>query len=194
MKKNRLGKVAAVVLSLALVGTSFAFAGTEAPQKDSAKAQKAVVTAQAEQKISRDEAKAIFKKRVPNSLIKYLKKVNDDDFRGREVYKGKASKGSYVYDFEIDAATGRFVDFEKDYEGSRYSASKLGCLTKSQVMAKVKKRVPGAIIVYTKLTRDDGRYVYEGEAYRNGYTYEFEMNAFSGRYYDFEKEYTFDED
>ncbi|MGF6376112.1 putative membrane protein YkoI [Clostridiales Family XIII bacterium PM5-7] len=39
-----------------------------------------------------------------------------------------------------------------------------------------------------KLTKDDGRWIYEGEAYRNGYEYDFEVNAYTGRFIEWEKD------
>lgn len=39
-----------------------------------------------------------------------------------------------------------------------------------------KKELPsGATVKYVHLTTDDGRYVYEAEAYKNGYEYEFKF-------------------
>ena len=50
-------------------------------------------------------------------------------------------------------------------------------------------RVPGATtsnIVQFKLDYDDGRQLYEGKLFYNGLEYEFEMDAVTGTFYDWE--------
>ena len=103
------------------------------------------------------------------------------------MYKGKAVKGSYVYSIEIQAYTGEVLESDFDYEGSRYSASRVGAVSKSTIISKIKDKVPGAVVVYVKLDRDDGRYVYEAEAYKNGYEYEFEYSK-RGTLLDYERD------
>ncbi len=169
MKKNRLGKVfVTTAVALSMIFTSFAFAGTGTDSETYAATQSSV--------ISWSKAKTVFKNRledrgVNNAVIKYLHLTRDDGYR---VYKGKAVKGNYVYSIEINAVTGKIRDYERDYEGSRYTASKVGAVSKTTITNKIKNRVPGCYVIYVKLTRDDGRYVWEGEAYKGGYEYEFE--------------------
>ncbi len=164
MTKNRTGKVMlSILLALSLVVTAFAYAGA-AGGADAAAASK----------ISWSKAKAIFKEELPKgATVKYVHLTRDD---GRSVYKGKAVKGKYVYSIEIAASDGRILDKDKDNEGSRYTASKVGAVSKTTIRNKIKNKVPGAIIIYVKLTRDDGRYVYEAEAYKDGYEYDFEFS------------------
>ena len=153
---------------LSLVATSFAFATMAS---DTAIASAATTSSQSAT-ITQSKANSIFKAKLPsNAVIKYMRLTRDD---GRKVYKGKAVKGNYVYSIEINASTGKVRDYERDYEGSKYTASKVGSVSKNTIKSKVLKKVSGATIIYIKLTRDDGRYVYEGEAYKNGYEYEFE--------------------
>lgn len=61
---------------------------------------------------------------------------------------------------------------------------------KSIVLAKI----PGATITKLKLEKDDGIYVYEGEAILGDYEYEFEINASSGVIIDWDKERIDDDD
>ncbi len=61
---------------------------------------------------------------------------------------------------------------------------------KSIVLAKI----PGATIIKLKLEKDDGIYIYEGEAILGGYEYEFEINASSGVIIDWDKERIDDDD
>ncbi len=61
---------------------------------------------------------------------------------------------------------------------------------KSIVLAKI----PGATITKLKLEKDDGIYIYEGEAILGEYEYEFEINASSGVIIDWAKERIEDDD
>lgn len=186
----KLGKILIVTtLAVSLLTTSLAFAAT--PKSTEARGN--TVTAQ-ETTIGSAKAKSIFWKKVPKSTIKYIKLTTDrDDGRVYKIYKGKAVKGDYVYSFEIDAYTGKFRDYERDLEKSRSTASKIGSsISKTDVINKVRSRVSKAVIIYVKLTKDDGRWIYEGEAYRNGYEYSFEMNAYSGKFIEWEKDWAFD--
>lgn len=165
MAKNRAEKLfVTVVLALSMVITSFAYAGAAGGN-----------TADAASKVmSWSSAKSSFEKELPGTGgIKYLHLTRDD---GRRVYVGKAVRGSRLYSIEMNAYSGRIYEFESDYIGSRYSASEVGAVSKASIISKIKKRVPGATILYVRLTRDDGRYVYEAEAYKNGYEYEFEYS------------------
>ncbi len=163
MLNNRLSKICVTaVLAIALVVSSLAIASV-GPDAEAAAASSY---------ISWSKAKSIFLDRYPQLTgVKYLHLTTDD---GIKVYKGKAAKGSYVYSIEINAKTGKVLEAERDYEGSKYTASKVGAVSKTSIKNKILKKVPGATIIYVKLTRDDGRYVYEAEAYKNGYEYDFE--------------------
>lgn len=191
LTESRWGKKLVVgAVALSMMASTAAFASVSAYAADSGKETKTVTAqAQTKVKISWSKAKSIFKKRLPGGILKYMRLTYDD---GRRIYKGKGVKGNYVYSFEISASTGKIIDWERDYEGSRYTASKIGSsFTLTEAKNKVKKRIPGCYIIYTKLTRDDGRYVYEGEAYKNGYEYSFEMNAYSGKWIEWERDWAF---
>lgn len=175
MKNNRLSRIGiTVILAAALVVSSLAMASA-GPQAEAA----------ASSYIGKTKAKSIFLDRYPSlTSVKYMCLTSDD---GRKVYAGKAVKGSYVYSIEINAVTGKIIEAEKDYEGSKYTASKVGAVSKTTIQNKIKKKVPGATIIYIKLTRDDGRYVYEAEAYKNGYEYDFEYSK-GGTLLEYEKD------
>ena len=173
---------AITAMAVSLLATSFAFADGKAPET---REKGTVVAAQSQKVIPWSNAKSIFKKELPSkAAIKYVHLTRDD---GQRVYKGKAVKGSYVYSIEIQAYTGEILDYERDYEGSRYTASEIGAVGKSYIRAKIENRIPDATIIYIRLTRDDGRYVYEAEAYKNGYEYDFEFTK-SGRLIESERD------
>jgi len=176
MYKNKLGKVfVSLAVAAALIVTSFAYMSTQ--ESGTASAASKVMTWK--------KAVSIFKDEVPgNGGIKYLHLTKDD---GVKVYEGKAVYKSRLYSIEMNAYTGEIYDFDSEYIGSRYSASKVGAVSKAAITSKIKKKVPGATIIYVRLTRDDGRYVYEAEAYKNGYEYDFEYSK-SGRLLEYERD------
>lgn len=176
MLNNRVSKLfVTAALAVALVVSSFAVA-LSGPGGEAAAAAKY---------IGWSKAKSIFLDKYPAlTSVKYIRLTTDD---GIKVYKGKAAKGNYVYSIEINAKTGKILDADKDYEGSRYTASKVGAVSKTTIKSKIKDKVPGATIIYVKLTRDDGRYVYEAEAYKNGYEYDFEYTK-GGKLIEYEKD------
>lgn len=53
----------------------------------------------------------------------------------------------------------------------------------------VLKKVPGATITKIEQDYDDGRKIYEGEAYKDGYEYEFEINASTGKFIKWEQDW-----
>lgn len=62
--------------------------------------------------ISYEKAKSIVLAKIPGATITKLKLERDD---GRYVYEGDAILGDYEYEFEIDAASGVIIDWERDY-------------------------------------------------------------------------------
>lgn len=74
------------------------------------------------------------------------------------------------------------------------TAAKDNLISESEAKNIVLAKVPGASFTEFSLDYDDGRYVYEGEAYKDGYEYSFEINASSGVIIDWEKESMEDDD
>lgn len=176
MTKNRFGRLFIILaLAVVMVITSFAYGAAGGAN-----------TADAASKVmSWEKAKDIFADEVPgNDGIKYLHLTRDD---GRTVYKGKAVYDKRLYSIEMNAYSGRIYEFESDYIGSRYSSSKVGGVGAAKIKDKIRDRVPGATILYIRLTKDDGRYVYEAEAYKKGYEYEFEFSK-SGRLIEYDRD------
>lgn len=61
--------------------------------------------------ISLDKAKGIVLAKISGAKISNLKLENED---GKLVYEGKAKKGDYEYDFEIDATTGVITSWDRE--------------------------------------------------------------------------------
>lgn len=62
--------------------------------------------------ITEQEAKDIVLAKIPGAVIDYIKLDTDDD--DVKEYEGQATLGDYEYDFEINAASGVIINFEKE--------------------------------------------------------------------------------
>ena len=67
-------------------------------------------------------------------------------------------------------------------------SSSTSAITKEQAKSLVLKKIPGATIVELSVDYDDGRKVYEGEAYLNTSEYEFEIDASNGNFIKWKEE------
>ena len=61
--------------------------------------------------ITQEAAVKLAQDRVPNATLVKIEYDFDD---GRPVYEGELREGRWEYEFEIDAATGEFLKWEKD--------------------------------------------------------------------------------
>ena len=129
--------------------------------------------------IGSTKAKEIMLKKVPGAKIVKFRLDND---RTPE-YEGELTKGSYKYEIDVNAKTGKITDYEK--EKIKTSSSKYIGETKAKEI--ILKKVPGAKIVKFKLDKDDTP-EYEGELTKGSYKYEISVNAKSGKITDYEKE------
>ena len=129
--------------------------------------------------IGSTKAKEIMLKKVPGAKIVKFRLDND---RTPE-YEGELTKGSYKYEIDVNAKTGKITDYEK--EKIKTSSSKYIGETKAKEI--MLKKVPGAKIVKFKLDKDDTP-EYEGELTKGSYKYEISVNAITGKITDFEKD------
>lgn len=104
------------------------------------------------------------------------------------------------YEFKIDAATGEFIKWEsermdeddwrehQEKQGGPKDPSPSEYVGKKGAEDIVLAQLPGAQVGKIKLDKDDGRAVYEGKAWLNGWEYEFEIDAVSGEILDWDSE------
>ena len=98
------------------------------------------------------------------------------------------------YEYEILASDGSILKKKQDAEWGKNSGnpggSVAGQLTMDQARQKVAERIAGVdpVNVYIKEDYDDGRLKYEGEVYHNQRKYEFELDAATGAFTDWEEE------
>lgn len=139
--------------------------------------------------ISMDDARALVLEKVPGATIVKIEQDYDD---GRKIYEGEAYKGNTEYDFEIDAATGKFIKWEQDWDDDHHDDdhhnNTSGLISAEKAEQAVLNKLPGATIRSMELDEDDGYYCYEGEAYKNGVEYEFVIDAYSGKILEWDQE------
>ncbi len=135
--------------------------------------------------ISYDEAKQIVLGRAANATITELKLDRDD---GTMIYEGEAVKDNERYEFEIDAATGNVREWKVRTISSTPVQDNGSYIGFDKAKEIVLSRVPGATITEMELDRDDGRMIYEGEAYKDGTEYEFTIDASTGDVYEWSSE------
>lgn len=153
--------------------------------------------------LSESEARALVLARLENGSISYIRLTQDD---GRQEYEGEAEDGNYEYEFELDAKTGSFTEWEKDKlrraaettsapksadtasagQNSASASDELIGTSRAKEIALAK--AGGGTVSYIKLDREDGRQVYEGEIIFGEYEYEFEIDAKSGSIRDWDKD------
>lgn len=152
--------------------------------------------------LTADQAIAIAKKKA-NGTVSRVELDSDD---GRKHYDIEIKDGTYEYEFEIDAYTGKILEFEKDRDddnnvnkqatavktetvtqSNKVAGTKQALLTKDQAIAIAKKKANGTVTKF-ELDSDDGRKRYDIEIKGGTYEYDFEIDAFTGEILKFEKD------
>lgn len=154
-----------------------------------------IVTETAPGSISMDTAKSIAMNDagVSGEACSYsAAKLDWED--GRQVYDVDFFVNGIEYEYEILASDGSILKKKQDAEWGKNSGnpggSAAGQLTMDQARQKVAERIAGVdpANVYIKEDYDDGRLKYEGEVYYNQTKYEFELDAATGAFTDWEEE------
>ena len=108
------------------------------------------------------------------------------DFRtaGRSVYEVEFTAGGTEYDYEIDSGTGEILSYDSDIEGWSLSSQSGAAVTLEQARELVVNRAKGLTAEDVRIREDwdDGRLVYEGEAWCNNREHEFEIDAATGEF------------
>lgn len=155
--------------------------------------------------IGKARAKEIILAKAPGAEITKLVLDEDD---GILYYEGYARVDGKLYEFEVKADDGVIRKWELEYDNSSNNNSGSGStstpkptvtpkpttapstsISMDEARTLVLKKVPGATITKIELDYDDGRKIYEGEAYKDGYEYEFEINASTGKFIKWEQDW-----
>ena len=127
-----------------------------------------------------------------------VKKDSDD---GRAHFDVEFFKGDYEYDYEVDAETGKIVDYSKEKEAVKTAstakpatttkpASKTISKSKAQSIAlehaKLKKSQVTGLRV--SLDKDDGRTYYEVDFRKGNVEYDYEIDAVTGKVVEWDKD------
>lgn len=109
-----------------------------------------------------------------------------DRGRYRTEYDLEFYAGSEEYDYEIDAATGEILSFDRDMEGHAPAApAQSGELlsadqAQSAALTHAGLTADQVVGMRSELDRDDGRQLYEVEFYSGATEYDYEIDAYSG--------------
>ena len=110
---------------------------------------------------------------------------------GVQEYEVECYAGNLEYDYDIDAATGQIRSKDTDIENDFPTLQPSGVtITQADAIALVLEKVPGAAEsdVRIHLDNDDGRTVYEGSLVLDQTEYDFEIDAETGAFLEWEQE------
>jgi len=123
--------------------------------------------------------------------------IDLEEENGKYYYEVELVKDNKEYDYIVDAATGeatldgshdQYIGSDDDEEDAAASNSGSSSISVSEAKAIVLRKIPGASISHISLDKEDGIYVYEGEAVRGNNEYDFAVNASSGVIIEWDKE------
>lgn len=134
--------------------------------------------------ITPEQAKELVLSWIPGAAEQDIWKFKTEYDDGRTKYKGKIMFDSAEYEFEIDALTGKVIEFsyETAYNTLSPAGSSMITIEKAKELALAK--VPGAQeqdILKAKMDYDNGHAEYEIKILFNNAKYEFEIDAYTGK-------------
>lgn len=113
--------------------------------------------------------------------------IHQDKDNGRYEYDLHFSTSAFIGRAELNAETGAFLEAELDYTTAALAGAQ-GPLTAEQARAFVLSLVDGSRITEFETDREDGRTVFEGELRSDSGSYEFVIDAETGRVLEWEVE------
>ena len=131
---------------------------------------------------------------VAESDVKFIN-VEEDYDDGVAVYEVEFYAGNREYDYDIVKATGEILKYDHDAEGYTPPAVDNGDsqvkITLEEARQKALAKVSGATEqnIRLELDWDDGRPVYEGEIHYGNMEYEFEIDANTGNFLEWSRDY-----
>lgn len=137
--------------------------------------------------IGMEKAKELVVSRAPGAIITALELELDD---GRAVYEGEAYTEAYLYDFELDARSGEFRQWEEEKRASGQTTPSAGqdLISYDRAVEIVRQRLPGASIEKGKQDTENGRPVWEIDLKKGEYRYDATVDASTGEIIQWEEE------
>lgn len=137
--------------------------------------------------IGMEKAKELVVSRAPGAIITELELELDD---GRAVYEGEAYTEVYLYDFELDARSGEFRQWEEEKRTSGQTTPSAGqdLISYDRAVEIVLQRLPGASIEKGKQDTENGRPVWEIDLKKGEYRYDATVDASTGEIIQWEEE------
>ena len=176
MKKNFSKRIAAAVTALVL-SLMLSICAVAAPS--------ASITPDEAKQAALDHAQL-----TAEQVIFTQAKLDYDD--GRAVYDIEFYSGNKEYDYEIDANSGKVLEFDYDIENFDISSVQVKLsLDEAKAVALKNAKLSENDVVFTKakLDYDDGRAVYDIEFYSGNKEYDYEIDANTGKILDRDIEY-----
>ena len=176
MKKNFSKRIAAAVTALVL-SLMLSICAVAAPS--------ASITPDEAKQAALDHAKL-----TAEQVVFTQAKLDYDD--GRAVYDIEFYSGNKEYDYEIDANSGKVLEFDYDIENFDISSVQVKLsLDEAKAVALKNAKLSENDVVFTKakLDYDDGRAVYDIELYSGNKEYDYEIDANTGKILDRDIEY-----
>lgn len=127
---------------------------------------------------------------LKSNNVKFVKtKINYED--GKKIYEIEFYKGNNEYDYEIDATTGKIIDF--DYDAENYTSNSDKTLSIDEAKKVILKYIGlndnDNYFVKYEMDYDDGQLVYEFEIRLGRIEYECKINAKTGAILEIESDY-----
>lgn len=132
--------------------------------------------------ITMDQAKEIALAEVDGSITSAELEDN------KSYYDIEIENGSIEYEFEIDAATGEIIDFEKDDKEKHTQQSSDQVMTEEEALAIASEKVSNATVQDIELENNDGQKIYDIELVEGTTKYEFDIDAVTGEIVEYEKD------
>lgn len=136
--------------------------------------------------IGEAKAREIALELVNGEIVEFkLDDYDDDDYDAE--YEIKIIANGYKYEIEIDAYTGKVLEFEKDGKVTTNNRKIIGEARAREIALGL---VNGKIVEFEldDYEDDDDDAKYEIEIIANGYEYEIEIDAYTGKVLEFEKD------
>lgn len=107
------------------------------------------------------------------------------------LYKGEALKENELVVFELSATSGKFMKWDVDYDDDSWYdfADQLGSMIsmdKAAFLVIERSGVDETFVQKIEFDWDEVQPLYKGEAFSQGYKYQFEIEAFGGNFYKWE--------